>query len=56
MNATRPAPLFGVSIDPTIRDPQGAFARARRADEAGLDLITLMDHPYNPASSRPGRC
>lgn len=48
MNATQPAPLFGVSIDPTTRDPQGAFARARRADEAGLDLITLMDHPYNP--------
>lgn len=48
MTTTQPAPLFGVSIDPTTRDPQGAFARARRADEAGLDLLTVMDHPYNP--------
>lgn len=39
--------LFGVAIDPSAEDPQEPFRRARMADENGLDLITLMDHPYN---------
>jgi alkanesulfonate monooxygenase SsuD/methylene tetrahydromethanopterin reductase-like flavin-dependent oxidoreductase (luciferase family) len=41
------APLFGAAIDPSAADPQEPFRRARIADENGLDLITLMDHPYN---------
>jgi alkanesulfonate monooxygenase SsuD/methylene tetrahydromethanopterin reductase-like flavin-dependent oxidoreductase (luciferase family) len=40
-------PLFGISIDPSAADPQDPFRRARLADEHGLDLVTLMDHPYN---------
>jgi alkanesulfonate monooxygenase SsuD/methylene tetrahydromethanopterin reductase-like flavin-dependent oxidoreductase (luciferase family) len=42
-----PPPLFGLSIDPSSADPQEPFRRARLADEGGLDLVTLMDHPYN---------
>src|SRR5262245_33832216 len=41
------SPLFGASIDPSAADPQEPFRRARLADTQGLDLITLMDHPYN---------
>jgi hypothetical protein len=38
---------FGAAIDPSAADPQEPFRRARIADENGLDLITLMDHPCN---------
>ena len=41
------APLFGASIDPSAADTQEPFSRARAADKHGLDLITVMDHPYN---------
>ena len=40
-------PLFAASIDPSAADPREPFERARNADENGLDLITIMDHPYN---------
>lgn len=40
-------PLFAASIDPSAADPREPFERARIADENGLDLITIMDHPYN---------
>jgi len=40
-------PLFGISIDPSADDAEEPFRRAKIADENGLDLITLMDHPYN---------
>jgi alkanesulfonate monooxygenase SsuD/methylene tetrahydromethanopterin reductase-like flavin-dependent oxidoreductase (luciferase family) len=39
-------PLFGTSIDPAAADPQAPFQRAKLADDTGLDLITIMDHPY----------
>ena len=38
---------FGTNVDPSAADPQEPFRRAQVADEHGLDLITLMDHPYN---------
>jgi alkanesulfonate monooxygenase SsuD/methylene tetrahydromethanopterin reductase-like flavin-dependent oxidoreductase (luciferase family) len=44
----RPAPLFGVSITPSARNPERLLALARVADEAGLDLIGIQDHAYNP--------
>lgn len=47
MSGSSLSPLFGVAIDPSAEDPQEPFRRARIADENGLDLITLMDHPYN---------
>ena len=37
---------FGVSVEP-LADPPGWTARiARTADEAGLDLLGVQDHPY----------
>jgi alkanesulfonate monooxygenase SsuD/methylene tetrahydromethanopterin reductase-like flavin-dependent oxidoreductase (luciferase family) len=47
MDADRPAPLFGINIHPGVGHEDDAFARARIAEEHGLDLISLMDHPYN---------
>jgi alkanesulfonate monooxygenase SsuD/methylene tetrahydromethanopterin reductase-like flavin-dependent oxidoreductase (luciferase family) len=37
---------FGVSIVPTSADLQQARGLATRADELGLDLIGIQDHPY----------
>jgi alkanesulfonate monooxygenase SsuD/methylene tetrahydromethanopterin reductase-like flavin-dependent oxidoreductase (luciferase family) len=39
-------PLFGISIDPTVGDPREPFRLAKIADENGLDLLTIQDHPY----------
>jgi alkanesulfonate monooxygenase SsuD/methylene tetrahydromethanopterin reductase-like flavin-dependent oxidoreductase (luciferase family) len=41
-------PLFGISITPSARNAQQAFALAKAADSTGLDFITIQDHPYNP--------
>lgn len=40
-------PLFGISINPATADIQESFARAEIADTQGIDLVTIMDHPYN---------
>ena len=37
---------FGVSIVPASADLELSRALARRADELGLDLIGIQDHPY----------
>jgi alkanesulfonate monooxygenase SsuD/methylene tetrahydromethanopterin reductase-like flavin-dependent oxidoreductase (luciferase family) len=37
---------FGLSIVPTSAEAEVARALARRADEHGLDLIGIQDHPY----------
>jgi alkanesulfonate monooxygenase SsuD/methylene tetrahydromethanopterin reductase-like flavin-dependent oxidoreductase (luciferase family) len=37
---------FGLSIVPTSADLEQARSLARRADELGLDLIGIQDHPY----------
>ena len=47
MNNTRPAPMFGISIDPSAAGRHQSFRQARLADEHDLDLVALMDHPYN---------
>jgi len=41
-------PLFGISLDPTVSDPREPFRLAQIADETGLDLLTIQDHPYQP--------
>lgn len=41
------APRFGINVDPTMPNLDAPFARAAIADGAGLDLISLQDHPYN---------
>src|ERR687891_106082 len=37
---------FGISIVPVSADADQARALARRADELGLDLVGIQDHPY----------
>jgi alkanesulfonate monooxygenase SsuD/methylene tetrahydromethanopterin reductase-like flavin-dependent oxidoreductase (luciferase family) len=37
---------FGISIVPVSADADLARALARRADELGLDLVGIQDHPY----------
>lgn len=39
-------PLFGIFLDPTVGDPREPFELARIADDNGLDLLTVQDHPY----------
>jgi len=43
----RPSIQFGIAIDPSSADAEEPFRRAKVADENGVELITLMDHPYN---------
>ncbi len=40
------APRFGIFLDPSVGDPQEPFHLAKIADENGLDLLTIQDHPY----------
>ena len=37
---------FGISIVPASADAELARSLARRADELGLDLVGIQDHPY----------
>ncbi len=41
--------LFGSFLTPSSRMPQQAVALAQVSERAGLDLVTLQDHPYQPA-------
>ena len=40
--------LFGVFLPPVAQQADAVLALARRADETGLDLVSVQDHPYNP--------
>ncbi|MEY9860827.1 alkanesulfonate monooxygenase SsuD/methylene tetrahydromethanopterin reductase-like flavin-dependent oxidoreductase (luciferase family)/FAD/FMN-containing dehydrogenase [Catenulispora sp. GAS73] len=40
---------FGTFITPQNRDPQAPVALAQLSEQAGLDLATFQDHPYQPA-------
>ncbi len=40
---------FGTFITPSAREPQHAVDLAVATEEAGLDLVTFQDHPYQPA-------
>jgi alkanesulfonate monooxygenase SsuD/methylene tetrahydromethanopterin reductase-like flavin-dependent oxidoreductase (luciferase family) len=41
--------LFGIFVTPAADAPERVLRLARRADEAGLDLVSVQDHPYQPA-------
>ena len=41
--------LFGTFITPVAQPPTHAVDMAVVADQAGLDLVTFQDHPYQPA-------
>jgi len=40
---------FGTFITPQNQRPQGVVALAQLTEQAGLDLVTFQDHPYQPA-------
>jgi hypothetical protein len=40
--------LFGVFLPPLAQQADAVLELARRADEAGLDMVSVQDHPYNP--------
>src|SRR5258706_15844607 len=40
--------LFGSFIAPTAAAPDRVVSLARLSEKAGLDLVTVQDHPYNP--------
>jgi hypothetical protein len=40
--------LFGIFPTPTAADPDRVIALAQLAEQAGLDLVTIQDHPYQP--------
>jgi len=37
---------LGVFVTPSAEDHEGTLAQIRAADEAGLDLVGIQDHPY----------
>ncbi|GAA1633587.1 LLM class flavin-dependent oxidoreductase [Catellatospora bangladeshensis] len=39
---------FGVAVTPGAHDPAAMTELAQAADRAGLDLIAVQDHPYQP--------
>ncbi len=39
---------FGTSVLPTVEDLDETRELVRAADEAGLDLVGIQDHPYQP--------
>lgn len=39
-------PQFGIFLDPTAGDPREPFRLTKIADDNGLDLLTIQDHPY----------
>jgi alkanesulfonate monooxygenase SsuD/methylene tetrahydromethanopterin reductase-like flavin-dependent oxidoreductase (luciferase family)/hemerythrin-like domain-containing protein len=41
--------LFGSFITPAADDPDRTVELATRSEQAGLDLVTFQDHPYQPA-------
>lgn len=40
--------LFGAVLVPSSGQPHDAVASARSAERAGLDLVSVPDHPYRP--------
>lgn len=40
---------FGSFLTPTNADPQQPVRLAQLSEQAGLDLVTFQDHPYQPA-------
>ncbi len=40
--------LFGTFITPRADDPDRVVALAQLTEQAGLDLVTVQDHPYQP--------
>jgi alkanesulfonate monooxygenase SsuD/methylene tetrahydromethanopterin reductase-like flavin-dependent oxidoreductase (luciferase family) len=41
--------IFGTFLTPQNQRPQDVVGLARLTEQAGLDLVTFQDHPYQPA-------
>lgn len=41
--------LFGANIDPVVSPVEAPVRQALLAERLGLDLLTVQDHPYQPA-------
>ena len=41
--------LFGTFITPSAADPGTVVGLAQITEESGLDLVSVQDHPYQPA-------
>lgn len=39
---------FGTFVTPSAQDPEATVGLARVAEDAGYDLVTFQDHPYQP--------
>ncbi len=44
---SRKEPVFGLSITPYSSNVDNIFRLAKTADDLGLDIIGIQDHPYN---------
>jgi hypothetical protein len=40
--------VFGTFLTPAVADPERVIALAQLTEQAGLDLVTVQDHPYQP--------
>jgi alkanesulfonate monooxygenase SsuD/methylene tetrahydromethanopterin reductase-like flavin-dependent oxidoreductase (luciferase family) len=40
---------FGTFVTPQAQDPEAPVKLAQLSEQAGLDLVTFQDHPYQPA-------
>ncbi|MGI3199492.1 LLM class flavin-dependent oxidoreductase [Streptomyces sp. GLT-R25] len=40
--------LFGANVDPVWEDPGQPLRITQQVEKAGLDLVTVQDHPYQP--------
>ena len=47
MVESRNDPVFGLSITPYSNNADAIFKLAKLADDSGLDIIGIQDHPYN---------
>jgi alkanesulfonate monooxygenase SsuD/methylene tetrahydromethanopterin reductase-like flavin-dependent oxidoreductase (luciferase family) len=41
--------LFGANVDPVWADPGQSLRLTQQVEKAGLDLVTIQDHPYQAA-------
>ncbi len=41
------SPQFGINVDPATDELAHTLERTQFADENGIDLVTIQDHPYN---------
>jgi alkanesulfonate monooxygenase SsuD/methylene tetrahydromethanopterin reductase-like flavin-dependent oxidoreductase (luciferase family) len=40
--------LFGTFLTPAVQNPERVIALAQLTEQAGLDLVSVQDHPYQP--------